>query len=99
MGSRKTRWLMVKNAQRTEFFDPLRRRTKGLSFAKSEIARQAEAIDLMRGFEERVVQSHDQLGRMICRSPLQRVPMLPKKPVHLQHFAKSLDELHSITIF
>jgi len=77
------------------FFDLLPRRSKGLSFANSEILRQPQAIELARGFEELEEQSHDWLRRMIRRSSLHHVHRRLKKPVQLQPFAKSLDEPHS----
>jgi len=44
--------IILKNARRMAFFDVLPRRSKGLSFANSEISRQPQAIDLARRIEE-----------------------------------------------
>jgi hypothetical protein len=44
--------LILKNARRTVFFDLLPRRSKGLSFANSEVSRQPQPIDLARRLEE-----------------------------------------------
>jgi len=49
----------LKNARNMAFFDLLPRRSKGLSFANSEILSQPQAIDLARRFEEREEQCHD----------------------------------------
>ncbi len=70
------------------FFDLLPRRSKGLSFANSEILSQPQAIDLARRFEELEEQCHDWLGRMIRRSSLQRVHMRLKKASTASAFCK-----------